>query len=355
MKIDDKRQIALTTTLLIDSLCDRFEDAWRSNDFPRIEDFLGELDEPTRSQLLHQLLQVEVEYRYLQGNLPCMEEYLHRFPTQQTFLEELLSSVAASTNEIERQFQSTKVPSTISVEGHRRNLYLGKAVSQLKRYQVLRRHAEGGLGKVSIARDCQLNREVALKEIKPRFSADRDSQARFIAEAEISGSLEHPGIVPVYALDQHEDGRPYYVMRFVRGESLRDAIQTLHPVGHDDGNQPMPSPMALRKLLRRFLEVCNTVAYAHSRGVIHRDLKPQNIMLGPFGETLVVDWGLAKTFGVPDDHGITEKAAHAVMPRSPVDTQFGRIVGTPGYMSPEQADGTVQLTPACDVYGSTLR
>src|SRR5262249_33084551 len=116
---------------------------------------------------------------------------------------------------------------------------------------------------------------------------------RFLLEAKVTGSLEHPGIVPVYGLGTHADGRPYYAMRFIRGDSFQDAIRRFHQAD-GPGRDPNERMLALRQLLRHFLDVCNAVAYAHSRGVLHRDLKPDNVMLGKYGETLLVDWGLAK-------------------------------------------------------------
>ena len=164
------------------------------------------------------------------------------------------------------------------------------------RFRVLRPHARGGIGVVSVALDPELNREVALKEILPEHADDPDSRARFLLEAEVTGRLEHPGVVPVYGLGHDDGGRPYYAMRLVKGESLKEAIERFHA---DDGpgRDARERRLELRRLLSRFVDVCNAVAYAHSRGVIHRDLKPANILLGPYGETLVVDWGLAKVVG----------------------------------------------------------
>ena len=163
------------------------------------------------------------------------------------------------------------------------------------RYRVLRPHAEGGLGEVFVAEDQELHREVALKEIKKEYAREEVSRGRFVQEAEITGGLEHPGIVPVYGLGTYADGRPFYAMRFIKGDNLKAAIERFHatePVRFDS--------LEFRQLLGRFVDVCQAVAYAHSRGVLHRDLKPGNIMLGKFGETLVVDWGLAKVVGRSD-------------------------------------------------------
>jgi serine/threonine-protein kinase len=215
------------------------------------------------------------------------------------------------------------------------------------RYTNLRFHRRGGLGQVFLADDTELKREVALKQIQPHRADDPSSQARFVREAEITGALEHPGVIPVYGLGTYADGRPYYAMRFVRGESLKDAIDRYHKA---------PEPPELRRLIARLIDVCNAIAYAHSRGVVHRDLKPQNVMLGPFGETLVVDWGLAKA-GV----GRAPGAADADVTTDPSvrpsesdhgQTQTGSSLGTPGYMSPEQAAGRHDVVgPASDVFG----
>jgi eukaryotic-like serine/threonine-protein kinase len=166
------------------------------------------------------------------------------------------------------------------------------------RFQIVRLHDRGGLGEVYVARDQQLHRIVALKRIKRDHAIDREKCARFVVEAEITGRLEHPGIVPVYGLGTYDDGRPFYAMRFIRGDNLKSAIEQFHR-DEEKTRDPGARHLALQKVLRRFLDVCNAIDYAHSRGVLHRDLKPGNIMLGKFGETLVVDWGLAKSLARP--------------------------------------------------------
>jgi serine/threonine-protein kinase len=227
------------------------------------------------------------------------------------------------------------------------------------RFRKVRDHARGGLGVVFVARDEELHREVALKEIQDRHADDRDKRARFLMEAEITGGLEHPGIVPVYGLGHYDDGRPFYAMRFIKGDSLKEEIARFHA---DEllKNDPGQRNLALQKLLRRFLDVCNAVAYAHSRGVLHRDLKPDNVMVGKYGETLVVDWGLAKATGRSgEDH--TDDAQESTLvytsPSGSAETMPGSIIGTPAYMSPEQAAGRLELLgPRSDVYslGATL-
>ena len=159
-------------------------------------------------------------------------------------------------------------------------------------------------------------------------------------EAEITGGLEHPGIVPVYGLGQYAKGRPFYAMRFIRGDSLKEAIERFHKA-EGPGREPGERALACGKLLGRFVDVCNAIAYAHSRGVLHRDLKPGNIMLGQYGETLVVDWGLAKpggagAEGVPDS---SQGHETGLRERFGPDAQMGSAIGTPSFMSPEQAAG----------------
>jgi tetratricopeptide (TPR) repeat protein/serine/threonine protein kinase len=250
---------------------------------------------------------------------------------------------------------------------------VGIPTSAGTRFHILRPHAKGGLGQVSVALDEELHREVALKEIQDRHADDKESRSRFMLEAEITGGLEHPGIVPVYGLGTYADGRPYYAMRFIRGDSLQDAIKHFHnpppsPPGRGAGGEGKGArsegerTLELRKLLGRFIDVCEAIQYAHDRGILHRDLKPGNIMLGKYGETLVVDWGLAKAVG---------RAESRERPRSTDDeptlkvssisgsaeTLAGTAVGTPAFMSPEQAAGRLDLLgPASDVYslGATL-
>ncbi len=234
---------------------------------------------------------------------------------------------------------------------------VGSVTSDGQRFHVLRPHAQGGLGAVFVALDSELHREVALKQILDRHADDPVSRQRFLAEAEITGGLEHPGIVPVYGLGSYGDGRPYYAMRFIRGGSLKEDIQRFHADAAMK-NDPSRRSLELRKLLRRFTDVCNAIAYAHSRGVLHRDIKPGNIIVGKHGETLVVDWGLAKASGMVDATQSAEE--RPLVPSSAsgsAETLPGSALGTPGYMSPEQARGELDgLGPRSDVYslGATL-
>jgi WD40 repeat protein/serine/threonine protein kinase len=251
-----------------------------------------------------------------------------------------------------RVFDGSEANAEPSVEG---TIVYQPTKSSDARFVILRPHAKGGLGEVFVALDEELNREVALKAISARNAQDAVSRARFVQEAEITGRLEHPGIVPVYSYGEHPDGRPYYAMRLIKGETLKQAIQRFH---NTKAAQEGSRTLALRKLLGAFLTVCQAIHYAHSRGILHRDLKPDNIMLGKFGETLVVDWGLAKPMGQREiaadasERSLGEAPLRPSSGSSSVETQAGSVIGTAGYMSPEQAAGRQDLMgPASDVYG----
>ncbi|HWE36833.1 MAG TPA: protein kinase [Isosphaeraceae bacterium] len=410
--------------VLIDVLdrLDDFDVAWRRGLPPNIEDFLGTTG-PTapgtpdgpgrRRELLAELIKIDLEYRWNRpgagpespgetttdvGALPQrprLEDYVRRFPELGPPGALPLSLIgeeyrvrrrfgdAPSRAEFARRFEGhpagpsavldaigTEVdssreddtehgPDGATMPPARTFRAEPRVAPPGERFQVLKPHARGGLGEVFVAHDVELNRRVALKEIQGRHADRLDSRARFIREAEITGALEHPGIVPVYALGRHGDGRPYYAMRFIRGESLKEAIDRYHaPAGTAD---PAARALAFRELLGRFVAVCNAIAFAHSKHVVHRDLKPANVMLGKYGETLVVDWGLAKVVGAggagvePDVEVDGDSAGPS--PEGAFDTRPGQVFGTPAYMSPEQAIGDpARIGPAGDIYslGATL-
>ena len=201
-----------------------------------------------------------------------------------------------------------------------------------------------------MAHDADLGREVALKELRPERGANPAMEARFLREARITGQLQHPGIVPVYELVPAPGGPdakgPFYTMRFVQGRTLTEAVREYHAKRAAGG----AGALDLATLLNAFVNVCNTVAYAHSRGVIHRDLKGQNVVLGEFGEVMVLDWGFAKLLGRPDED--LDPAA-GPDPGLPADrTIAGQVLGTPAYMAPEQAAGRAErIDERTDVYG----
>lgn len=205
------------------------------------------------------------------------------------------------------------------------------------KYRLLGELGRGGMGTVYLAEDVMLERRVALKVVATAVSAPEAAE-RMLREARILAGLEHPGIVPVHDAGALPDGRVFYAMKRVDGKRL-------------DALAPM---LALPERLRVFQRICEAVAFAHSRGVVHRDLKPENVMVGPFGEVLVMDWGVAKILAeasgpaseAPEREPGREEAA-----RAGAATAEGTVVGTAGYMAPEQAEGAVDRTgPPADVF-----
>jgi serine/threonine-protein kinase len=237
---------------------------------------------------------------------------------------------------------ATNTPPTQGVTSSRTLPYERKGRG---RYTLLRVHARGGIGQVWVARDDELGRVVALKELLPGHES---ASPRFLDEARITGQLEHPGIVPVHELvNDADEGKPFYTMRFIRGRTLSDAVQDYH----DKCRKGRAGSLDLRELLGNLVAVCNAIAFAHARGVIHRDLKPQNIVLGDFGEVVDLDWGLAKYLSQRDAEADVAPVAPAVAGGSRDHTVQGQVLGTPGYMSPEQAEGRLDLLePRSDVY-----
>jgi PAS domain S-box-containing protein len=221
--------------------------------------------------------------------------------------------------------------------------------AQVERYRRLHLHATGGIGRVWLARDADLGRDVALKELRPERAENATLGSRFLQEAQITGQLEHPGIIPVYELVRARDGRqPFYTMRFVRGRTLSAAAREYH----DKRSAGQADALGLLALLNAFVTVCNTVAYAHSRGVIHRDLKGQNVIIGDFGEVVVLDWGLAKLVGGPEAGADAPAVVLDEVGADSGHTVPGQALGTPAYMAPEQAAGRLDLiNQRTDVYG----
>jgi tRNA A-37 threonylcarbamoyl transferase component Bud32 len=366
-----------TPTWVLDLLL-RFEGAWQQGPWPEVEQFLP-ADDNQRQPALVPLLGCDLERRLRQGQPVRVEDYLRRYPelahnspglTEMVSVEyELLRGRPGVklADYVERfpqleaplrqRFHPAEQPtdpgplashSTLPPVG---DAGTGNVALPPLRYKPVQFHAQGALGEVLVAKDEELNRSVALKRIQEQYAHDPASRRRFLREAEVTGRLEHPGVVPVYGLGRDGEGRLCYAMRFIQGESLKEAIQRFHAAekpGRDLGERRL----ALRQLLTSFVTVCKTMAYAHSRGVIHRDLKPANIMLGKYGETLVVDWGLARHFD--RDERARSAGEESIQPRqvdSDSETQIGQMVGTPAYCSPEQAAGQWALVgPASDIF-----
>jgi eukaryotic-like serine/threonine-protein kinase len=211
------------------------------------------------------------------------------------------------------------------------------------RYELLGTLGRGGMGTVRRARDVQLNRVVALKSIHP--NPDPLARTRFLAEAQVTAQLQHPNIVPAYDVGQLPNGSLYYTMKLVAGRTLAAMILMLHVRQRGTDSH---AGVTMHQLLRVFHRTTEAMAYAHARGVVHRDLKPSNIMVGDFGETLVVDWGLAKVLG---DAPETQAVRTTRSTDDSMNTQVGTVTGTPAYLAPELTTGEVhRVTLASDVY-----
>ncbi len=224
------------------------------------------------------------------------------------------------------------------------------AVDTATRYQMGEELARGGMGAILLALDVNIRRQVAIKRLLNAGEVDTGTVLRFVEEAQVTGQLEHPSIVPVYDLGLDQNGQVYYSMKKIVGDNLRDVLGAIRAKdAHYLETWPLP------KLLRVFLQVCDAVAFAHSKGVIHRDLKPENIMLGAYGEVLVLDWGIAKVKGMPD-RGFQDEEAFVSSIRhddgqSELVTLAGSICGSPQYMAPEQAAGqTDQISESTDIF-----
>jgi serine/threonine protein kinase/tetratricopeptide (TPR) repeat protein len=224
------------------------------------------------------------------------------------------------------------------------------------RYVLKRFHAKGGMGEIWLADDPAIGRSVALKRM---LSHRPDQQRRFRVEAQVTGQLEHPGIVPVHELAVNEQGHPFYVMKFVRGRTLQKVIDDYHAgrAGRRSNSPPNAGDLEVERfrLLQIFLSLCQTVGYAHSRGVLHRDLKPENVMLGPYGETLLLDWGIAKVMGQPDNNAVQGEVeaqyVHLLDEGQDTETRAGTIMGSLSYMAPEVAAGrNKDVDQRSDVY-----
>ncbi|MCZ6787242.1 MAG: serine/threonine-protein kinase, partial [Planctomycetota bacterium] len=253
-----------------------------------------------------------------------------------------------------------KPPSSATSRGRisQRLEQLAARVPKTSRYTLQGEVARGGMGVILKVWDEDLRRTLAMKSVlgkvkgKPGEATplvDLDNLGRFLEEAQITGQLDHPGIVPVHELGVDGEGRVYFTMRLVRGLTLDKVFKLAR-----EEKEGWTRPRALDILMR----ICEAMAYAHSKGVIHRDIKPSNIMVGKFGETYVMDWGLAKVIGRKDTHNLQLKDEAALLrtlirtdrvedaaltPESPLMTMDGTIVGTPAFMSPEQAGGDIEI------------
>lgn len=318
----------------LDECCQRFEDAWRAGDHPSIEDYMSPwADRKFESaSLLRELLLIEWDQRASDGEDIDIAEYCRRFPDHERFI------LAAA-----REFQETSVGRSTVCSGKMLNAggesadWKATGLDMTGHLDNISLHAVGGLGEVHVAEDRSLHRKVAIKRIRPKHQGNPDGVRRFQLEAEITGRMEHPGIVPVHGVGKDSADQPFYVMKFIQGETFENCIKQFHKSSVKGAKRSLE----FRNLLNHFVQSCNAFAYAHSRGVIHRDIKPANIMLGKYREMLVVDWGLAR---VMDSESVPSVSANESLfatkgSDDSSKTALGQAIGTPAFMSPEQADG----------------
>ena len=365
-------------------ILDRFDSAWLSETVPEIADFLpeeGDFSESARKSVLIELVIIDLEHRWRSnvasdaetlspdttqaGAQPTLEDYVARYPELgpvdslpigpicweyrirqqwgdrpdhssffhrfQAQADELLPALAKVDRELllnpTLEHRSSQARAANSTE----------SLPEIPGYLVTAEIARGGMGRVLAARELALDREVAIKVLLP--SADPDASARFVTEAKITARLPHPGVPPAFAQGTLEDGSPYLAMKRVDGNTLAELLE-----GRDSVTDELP------KWIGIFDQVCQTVAFAHKQGVLHRDLKPANIMVGAFGEVHVMDWGLGRqvessgqsTAGQTQSNEESEAgsaSARADWSAEKADTVAGTVMGTPAYMSPEQARG----------------
>lgn len=301
-----------------------------------------------------ELIRIDVQKRVAAGLAIEESFYFQAFPElfeNQTFLQQIReitfkplpvgdSILRALLHQVNLPTDARALPLSSTLPDHR--------------YKLEGEIARGGMGAVLRGRDQDLGREIAVKVMLQNHAGKTELLQRFIEEAQIAGQLQHPGITPVYELGRFPDQRPYFTMKLVRGETLAKLLK----------DRPEPGTERPR-FLKVFEQICQTLAYAHTRKVIHRDLKPHNIMVGLFGEVQVMDWGLAKVLTMPAQgfdtslkEAVTTNEGSVQTKRSSgnstdiPNTQTGSILGTPAYMAPEQARGDIdQLDERADVFG----
>jgi serine/threonine-protein kinase len=328
----------------IDAICVRFEEAWQQGPRPTLEAYLDDVPEPKRAALLEQLLLLDIHYRKKAGETPTPEDYRHRFPQYEEVLHRPFSSPTPAPD-------PSSVPDDGGGDAERTTPYIpGGSDAQLPAipgYETLNELGQGGMGVVYRCLDIAMERVLAVKIIKAEYKDNAELKRRFVDEAKVMGQLQHPGIAPIHEIGTLDDGRPYFSMKQVQGRTLADILRE--------------KTTGLPQLVGIFEHVCQAVAFAHSHGILHRDLKLGNVMVGAFGEVQVMDWGLAKRLAryermtdqsPPRQQGI--EPIVGIGQNTPItdETQAGHILGTPAYMAPEQARGQIdQLDERCDMFG----
>lgn len=302
--------LSLDALTRIDEACDRFEAQWLKGERPCLETYMQESPEAERAELLRALLKLDLCYRR-RCETPVIEDYLPRFPEYAVVVRDLVCEhQPTSLGDTARAAPSSGSDTIPSIPG----------------YEIVEMIGRGGMGVVYKARQLSLGRVVALKMILDGQQADPEQRSRFHREAEAVARLQHPNIVSIYEIGEHQ-GRPYIALEYVKGSSLDRML----------AGQPQ-SPTSAAEMIMTLARAMQT---AHEQGIIHRDLKPANVLLSDSGSPKITDFGLARHIEADVSN----------------PTQTGALVGTPSYMAPEQASGQIHLLgPATDVYalGATL-
>ena len=378
----------------INQIAEEFSNAWESDRSPSMADFVNRVDASHRQQILQALIPLDIKF-LRQRNQPITSDTYAEFGPEA--VEIANREISSKTNESDADgtlmFEAQQSPNddeftvnqsvltslgqTVDIapnvvlrdpskseavqvsESSSRGLPNPKSAG---RYELHGEIARGGMGAILKGHDTDLGRDLAIKVLLDEQKDRPEVIQRFIEEAQIGGQLQHPGIAPVYELGQFPDKRPFFSMKLVKGETLAKLLKDRKDLVNDRA-----------KLLGIFEQICQTMAYAHSRGVIHRDLKPANIMVGAFGEVQVMDWGLAKVLSggdTPDKKKADPTQSGNTIIQTlrrgtndvPIgmtgsgsggsDTQMGSVLGTPAYMPPEQALGEIdRLDERADVFG----
>jgi eukaryotic-like serine/threonine-protein kinase len=292
-------KISISAERRLDVACTRFENALRSAQPARIEEYLDAAEEADRAPLLCELMRLEVDYRFRRGEQPTVEEYQRRFPTHASAIA--IWYPAAPTVACPAPMLTTQ------------------PWPDLQGYAVVRELGRGGMGVVYLAKHLRFDRLVALKMTLAGEHASANQTERFLGEARAVARFQHPNIVQIHEIGEH-NGLPYFSLEYVDGGNLSARIKSAPP-----------SDIEAARLLEL---LAHTVHYAHGRGIVHRDLKPANILLTSAGIPKIADFGLAKV--ISDESGVTHS---------------GALVGTPTYMAPEQAAGRIkEVGPAIDIH-----
>ena len=347
-----------------------FESEWIKGNHPDLDDFLPNPNDRRFLGTLEEFVHIELEFlwknkfRLGKPTPPKIEDYLARYPVLRK--PDILARLLRAEFDLRDQFAktprmdeyATRFPeleeSGIDLKGVLRRKYWADNVisgQQIGRYTLIEEHGKGGFGAVWRADDSKLGRRIALKRLSAQLARSSEARRQFVNEARVTAQLEHPGIVPIYDISNLDEDHSYYTMKLVRGQTLAQAIRAYHAF-HSDSDDAV---VEFQKLLASFLSVCQTIEYCHSKRVLHRDLKPQNIIVGKYGETIVLDWGLARTLDDEQQTDVENDPEQSVLSSNDLlqtpQTLDGDVKGTPAFMSPEQAAGeTKRVDERSDVY-----